>query len=175
MRNRLVSGGAAVAVGLLLSLSPAAAAGGGSDTPPYPAGPVYNSAKQKCEAKTSATDPQTLFETGRALAYAGRYEEAIETLAAAAESSHPGVFNMLGYAHRKQGRLLVALGYYEEALRLDPNHVLTREYLGEANLQMGDLAAARDQLSEIENRAGRQSAEFAELSKHIAAYEAQNG
>ncbi|MDN2579308.1 tetratricopeptide repeat protein [Aquibium sp. ELW1220] len=175
MMKILMHGAALAAVGLALSSAPAAAAGGETTTPTCPKGQVYNNAKQKCEPKTSAVDPQSLFETGRALAYAGRYDEAIETLRLAYDAKMPGVFNMLGYSYRKQGKLLVALGYYEEALRLDPNHVLTREYLGEAHLQMGDLASARDQLLEIEKRAGRSSAEFAELSKHIAAFEAQNG
>lgn len=175
MLKHILQGAALAAVGLALSSAPASAAGGETNTPTCPKGQVYNNAKQKCEPKTSAVDPQSLFETGRALAYAGRYDEAIETLRLAYDAKLPGVFNMLGYSYRKQGKLLVALGYYEEALRLDPNHVLTREYLGEAHLQMGDLAAAREQLSEIEKRAGRQSAEFAELSKHIAAFEAQNG
>jgi len=175
MLKKIMHGAALAAVGLALSSAPVSAAGGETTTPTCPKGQVYNNAKQKCEPKTSAADPQSLFETGRALAYAGRYDEAIETLRLAYDAGHPGVFNMLGYSYRKQGKLLVALGYYEEALRLDPNHVLTREYLGEAHLQMGDLAAAREQLAEIEKRAGRQSAEFAELSKHIAAFEAQNG
>lgn len=175
MLKFLMHGAALAAVGLALSSVPASAAGGETTTPTCPKGQVYNSAKQKCEPKTSAVDPQSLFETGRALAYAGRYDEAIDTLRLAYDAKLPGVFNMLGYSYRKQGKLLVALGYYEEALRLDPNHVLTREYLGEAHLQMGDLASARDQLQEIEKRAGRSSAAFAELSKHIAAFEAQNG
>lgn len=169
--------GAALAAVSMLALSgaPAWAAGGGSDTPTCPKGQVYSNSKQKCVPKTSAVDPQSLFETGRALAYAGRYDEAIDVLKLAYDAGHPGVFNMLGYSYRKQGKLLVALGYYEESLRLDANYVLTREYLGEAHLQMGDLAAAREQLGEIEKRAGRSSPEFAALSKHIADYEAKNG
>ena len=174
MLKIMVRGAALAAVGLALSSVPVSAAGGESTTPNCAKGQVYNEAKGKCEPKTSAVDPQSLFETGRALAYAGRYDEAIEILRLAYDAKHPGVFNMLGYSHRKQGRLLVALGYYEEALRLDPNHVLTREYLGEAYLQMGDIVSARGQLLEIEKRAGRSSAEHVELSRHIAAWEAAN-
>lgn len=175
MLNVLMRVATLAALGLSISTAPALAAGGETSTPTCPKGQVYNNAKQKCEPKTSAADPQSLFETGRALAYAGRYDEAIDTLNLAYDAKLPGVFNMLGYSYRKQGKLLVALGYYEEALRLDPNHVLTREYLGEAYLQMGDIASAREQLAEIERRAGRTSAEHAELSRHIAAWEASNG
>ncbi|MFN3548750.1 MAG: tetratricopeptide repeat protein [Mesorhizobium sp.] len=175
MLNFLMRGATLAAVGLAISSAPVLAAGGETNTPTCPKGQVYNSAKQKCEPKTSAVDPQSLFETGRALAYAGRYDEAIDTLKLAYDAKHPGVFNMLGYSYRKQGKMLVALGYYEEALRLDPDHVLTREYLGEAFLQMGDVASARQQLGEIEKRVGRASAEYAELARHIAAFEAANG
>ncbi len=175
MLKVLVLNATLAAFGLAIATAPVLAAGGGSDTPTCPKGQVYNGATQKCEPKTSAADPQSLFETGRALAYAGRYDEAIDTLKLAYDAKLPGVFNMLGYSHRKQGKLLVALGYYEEALRLDPDHVLTREYLGEAYLQMGDLASAREQLGEIERRAGRSSAEHAELARQIAAFEAANG
>ena len=175
MLKLFMRGARLAAVGLAISSSPLLAAGGETSTPTCPKGQVYNNAKQKCEPKTSVVDPQSLFETGRALAYAGRYDEAIETLKLAYDARHPGVFNMLGYSYRKQGKLLVALGYYEEALRLDPNHVLTREYLGEAYLQMGDVTSAREQLSEIEKRAGRSSTEHSELSRHIATWEAANG
>ncbi|RST88056.1 tetratricopeptide repeat protein [Aquibium carbonis] len=175
MHKLLTRGATLAAVGLFMSSAPVLAAGGETSTPTCPKGQVFNNAKQRCEPKTSAVDPETLFETGRALAYAGRYGEAIDMLNRAYDARNPGVFNMLGYAYRKQGKLLVALGYYEEALRLDPDHVLTRAYLGEAHLQMGDVAAAREQLGEIEKRAGRSSAEHDELAGHIAAFEASNG
>jgi hypothetical protein len=41
---------------------------------------------------------------------------------------------MLGYSHRKEGRVKVGIGYYHEALLNDPNYTLVREYLGEALL-----------------------------------------
>lgn len=166
-----------LAIVLPLAASPALAAGGGgsSDTPKCKTGEVYDTAQKKCVQKSSSLDTDTLFENGRALAYAGRYDEAISVLKLAEDRGDPRIFNMLGYSNRKQGKLLVALGYYEEALRIDPDHVLTREYLGEAHLQMGDVASAKQELGEIEKRAGRDSAEYAELSKHIAAYEAANG
>ena len=138
MLKFLMHGAALAAVGLALSSVPASAAGGETTTPTCPKGQVYNSGKQKCEPKTSAVDPQSLFETGRALAYAGRYDEAIDTLRLAYDAKLPGVFNMLGYSYRKQGKLLVALGYYEEA-GLDvgamsgfSNEIVDREFFAES-------------------------------------------
>ncbi len=66
--------------------------------------------------------------------------------------------------------MLVGLGYYEEALRNDPDYTLVREYMGEAHLQLGNVAAAREQLGEIEKRCGKDCAEYAELSAQIDAY-----
>lgn len=173
MRGFLIGGAAALT--LSLSALPALAAGGSDDTPSCKAGQVYDKDQKKCVAKSSSLDTDSLFETGRSLAYAGRYDEAIAILSLAEDRADPRVLNMLGYANRKQGRVLVGLGYYEEALRLDPDHVLTREYLGEAHLQMGDLASAREQLGEIEKRRGRDCTEYAALSKQIAAYESRKG
>ena len=138
-------------------------------------GMVWDNGQQKCVPKSSSLDTDSLFEAGRALAYAGRYDEAIGVLKLAEDRGDPGVLNMLGYANRMQGKLLVGLGYYEEALRIDPDHVLTREYLGEAHLQMGDLAAAKEQLGEIAQRCGTGCEEYAALSKKIEAFEKQHG
>ena len=101
---------------------------------------------------------------------AGRYDEAISVLTLAADKTDPRILNYLGYSHRKSGRVTVGLGYYQEALRQDPNYVLVREYLGEAHLQIGNVAAAREQLGEIEKRCGKGCKEYAELSNQIDAY-----
>ena len=73
----------------------------------------------------------------------------------AADKTDPRILNYLGYSHRKSGRVLVGLGYYREALLNDPDYTLVREYMGEAHLQLGDVAAAREQLGEIEKRCGK--------------------
>ena len=62
------------------------------------------------------------------------YDEAIKVLALAADKTDPRILNYLGYSHRKAGRVLVGLGYYQEALRNDPDYTLVREYMGEAHL-----------------------------------------
>ena len=93
--------------------------------------------------------------------------EAIKVLSLAQNKSDPRILNYLGYSHRKAGRILVGLGYYEEALRIDPNYTLVREYLGEAHLQLGDVASAKNQLSEIEKRCGTSCEEYKELAEQI--------
>ena len=151
---------------------PAIAAGGGSEssTPACASGEVWDNKTQKCVKQTGALDTDSLYETGRKLALAERYGEAITVLSLAADRGDPRVLNYLGYSHRKQGRVLVGLGYYQEALKIDPDYTLVREYMGEAFLQMGDLKSAEGQLAEIEGRCGKDCAEYAELETMIEAY-----
>lgn len=154
----------------------AAGGGGGSDPGKCKKGMIWDKVQKKCVApKQGAIDDDSIFEAGRALAYAGRYEEAISVLSLAADKSDPRILNFLGYSHRKQGRILVGLGYYEEALRIDPDYTLVREYLGEAHLQRGDLAAAREQLAEIAKRRGTASEEYVALAAAIRDFEAKKG
>lgn len=167
----------ALATTLLVSsslTSPAftAGGGGGSDTTQTcTGGKVWDKKLQKCvNPKRGELDDDSIYEAGRDLALVGRYGEAIEVLGLAADKTDPRILNYLGYAHRKAGRIAVGLGYYQEALRLDPDFTLAREYLGEAFLTIGDLASARNQLDEIEKRCGKGCREYALLADQIAAY-----
>lgn len=176
MRSKLISGLASILVTLPFLAAPALSAGGGSGgdqtSSQCKKGEVWDEQKQKCVVpQRGEIDDDSIYEAGRDLAMAGRYGEAIAVLSLAADKTDPRILNYLGYSHRKQGRVLVGLGYYEEALRVDPDYTLVREYLGEAHLQLGDVKAAREQLAEIEKRCGKGCAEFAELSEQIAAFE----
>ena len=151
---------------------PAHAAGdggsSGASAPSCPKGEVYDDARKKCVApKQGMLKDDNIYEQGRALAMAGRYDEAIAVLSLAEDKTDPRILNYLGYSHRHSGRVAVGLGYYEEALRIDPNYTLVREYLGEAHLQIGDLAGARQQLTEIEKRTGKGSREYGMLAEQI--------
>jgi len=144
---------------------------GGGNTPQCAAGKIYDKKTKKCVTqKSGAVDDDTIYWTGRGLAEKGNYEEAIKVLSLAQNKSDPKILNYLGYSHRKAGRVIVGLGYYEEALRVDPNYTLVREYLGEAHLQLGDVAAARNQLGEIEKRCGTTCDEYRELAEQIDSF-----
>lgn len=134
------------------------------------AGKVWDKKSKKCVDTQRGVDDDSLYDAGRYLAHQGRYGEAIAILSLAADKTDPRILNYLGYSHRKAGRVVVGLGYYQEALRQDPNYTLVREYLGEAYLQQGNVAAARQQLSEIEKRCGRGCREYALLAEQIDAY-----
>ena len=107
-------------------------------------GKVWDKKQQKCVTpKQGMLDDDSIYEAGRDLAMAGRYGEAIEVLGLAADKTDPRILNYLGYSHRKSGRIQVGLGYYQEALRINPDYTLVREYLGEAYIQLGDVARRR--------------------------------
>lgn len=180
MKTRLVTIAASLLIATPLAMAPAFSAGdgggsssgsGGGNTPKCAAGKIYDKKTKKCVAqRAGAVDDETIYVTGRQLAADGNYEEAIKVLSLAENKNDPRVLNYLGYSHRKAGRVLVGLGYYEEALRVDPNYTLVREYLGEAHLQLGDVAAAKGQLTEIEKRCGTGCEEYRELAEQIEAY-----
>jgi len=172
MRRMIAAGLISVFLVSPMALVPAFSAGdsGNDATPECEAGKVWDKEKGKCVPKSAALDQNDIYETGRKLALAGRYGEAIEILSLAADKSDPRILNYLGYSHRKQGRVDVGLGYYEEALKANPDYTLAREYMGEAYIQKGDLASAKGQLAEIEKRCGTSCDEYAALAKQIEAY-----
>lgn len=150
---------------LAISSAFSAGGGGGGETQDCPAGKVKKGGK--CVNQQSLLDDDSIYEAGRGLAMAGRYDEAITVLARATDKTDPRILNYLGYSHRKAGRITVGLGYYQEALRVDPNYTLVREYLGEAYLTLGDVASARDQLNEIGKRCGTGCSEYFTLAAQI--------
>ena len=178
MQTRAMKLAASVLLVLPLLAAPALTAGGGgggggggepSNT--CPKGKVYDNKTKKCvDAQRGAVDDDSLYAAGRYLAEQGRYGEAITILSLAADKTDPRILNYLGYSHRKAGRVNVGLGYYQEALRHDPDYTLVREYMGEAYLQIGKVDAAREQLAEIEKRCGKGCDEYAELARQIDAY-----
>ncbi len=141
-------------------------------TPKCKKGKIWSKKRKKCVIikKSSLVDDEDIYQTGRDLAIRGRYNDAIQVLSFAYDKSDPRILNYLGYAHRKAGRVDVGIGYYKEALEVDPDYTLVREYMGEAFLQKGDLASAKQQLDEIKNRCGIQCAEYAILADQISKF-----
>ncbi|MCO5065169.1 MAG: tetratricopeptide repeat protein [Rhizobiaceae bacterium] len=165
-----------MALPLLTSASMAAGEGGGGSNPTVSQckkGEVWDKKKQKCvKAQRGATDDESIYEAGRDLANAERYQEAIDILELAANPNDPRILNYLGYSNRKLGHVELGLKYYQAALAEKPDYTLVREYLGEAHLQMGNLPAAKEQLAEIERLCGGTSCEeYRDLAEEIEAFE----
>ena len=107
------------------------------------------------------------------LAKLGHYERAVDLLHAVKNQNDPRVLNYLGYSYRKMGHLEKGIVYYTKALKIDPNFVLAREYLGEGYASDGQIEKAEEQLAEIEKRCGTGCNEYQQLAEVITA--ARNG
>ena len=80
------------------------------------------------------------------------------------------MLNSIGYSTRKLGNVDKGIDYYRQALAIDPNFTKARQYLGEAYLQKGDVAKAKEQLMEIADRCGGPCDDYEFLVKAIAAH-----
>ena len=164
---------AAAIVVTVAGIGAAFAAGGAHSDPVKPAhvcqtGYVYSEKSNKC-VKVSAglVDQKELFQQGRALAKAGHYRQALVVLAAA-DQKDSMVLTMIGYSKRKQGNWDEGVGYYHQALAINPNNANTREYLGEAWLTKGRADLAKAELIKIAAIAGKDSEQYEDLAKAIA-------
>ena len=80
------------------------------------------------------------------------YDKAIVKLkeAEAAAKKDADIQNLLGFAHRKSGKLDEAAKYYKSALALDTKHKGALEYQGELFLMLGDKASAEKNLQKLD-------------------------
>lgn len=87
------------------------------------------------------------------------------------------VHNLLGYTYRKRPSPDMAKAYehYGIALKIDPDHKGTHEYIGEAYLQDRRLPEAEQHLAALQRICGGTSCEeYQDLAKAIADYKARN-
>jgi tetratricopeptide (TPR) repeat protein len=131
-------------------------------------GEVWSKNKKKCVKATSGVLPdEELYEQGHGLAKAGHYAWALEVLGAITDKNDPKVLNYIGYSHRKMGDFETGMAYYHQALALNPDFVLAREYLGEGYAASGQVELAKLQLAEIEKRCGTTCEEYQDLAEEI--------
>jgi tetratricopeptide (TPR) repeat protein len=160
--------------GMLLAGTAAYAAsdGGSSDsgtqTPTCKTGYVWNENNGRCEpAKSSSLDDNSLYQQGRDLALAGRYEQALTALNAI-KRPDAMTLTMIGYSERKLGNHEQALDYYAKALALEPDNINTHEYLGEAYVEQGHIDLAQAELLKIKAVAGTDTEQYRDLEAAIA-------
>lgn len=166
----------------LVAISAAAfAAGSGSsggtsgNTTPPPSthgckkGEVWDKQTQKClKGKAGLLPDEELYQQGRALAKDGQYDWALQVLALAQNQNDPRILNYEGYSNRKAGRIEIGISYYRQALAINPNFVLAREYLGEGYVAAGRTDLAKAELAEIATRCGIGCEEYKDLSQAIS-------
>lgn len=100
-----------------------------------------------------------------------RFKKALDRAlrATEADTAYHEAWNLVGYCSRKLGKLDASLAAYARCLRLKPDYVAAREYLGEAHLEMGNLEKAKEQLAHLERMGAELPA--ATLRAAVEAYE----
>jgi predicted Zn-dependent protease len=165
----------AAAVGLgLIVVSPETTLAVG-DTPPPPKPKPKSKPKPKPAPKQGSLTDDQIYSLGYWQAKDGKYAAALETLRAAANPADPRIETMIGFSLRKLGRLDEAMGAYQRVLAAYPDRTTTRQYLGEAYLQMGEAAKAKEQLAEIAKRCGTACEDYQLLAEEIAKFERRPG
>jgi len=92
-------------------------------------------------------------------------QQAVQT-----DSTYYEAWNLVGYSSRNLKNYDGAVAAYSKALAIKPDYAPAREYLGEAYLEMGQIAKAREQLAMLVKLDA--TAEQSDLKTAIAAYEA---
>jgi tetratricopeptide (TPR) repeat protein len=153
---------------LLLSSSAFAADTGNTTAPPpeCPAGQVWNSEQAKCVEKSSSLPDKDLIATGRQLAKAGKYYDALAVLGLVKQKD-PVALTYIGYSLRKSGQTEEAIGFYHQALAIDPDNADTREYLGEGYVASGRVDLAQAELAKIGAICGTGCEQYGLLSDAI--------
>ena len=120
-------------------------------------------------------DPQ--YTAGVRAIEAKKYAEAIPLLQGVVNRNQANVdaYNWLAYATRQNGDPAKAIGIYQQALSLDPKHRGAHEYIGEAYLQLNDLASAKEHLATLDKLCFLPCSEYSDLKKAIQEYEKKAG
>ena len=84
--------------------------------------------------------------------------------------------NLYAFSMRKgpNPQMDLVFRHYNEALRLNPQHLAAREYLGEAYLMTGNVAKAKDLLAELDRLCKAGCEEQAALKREITLFERQH-
>lgn len=128
-------------------------------------GKVWDEKKAKCvEAQSGALSDDDIYKAARELAYDGQYSNALHVLDAAANQNDPRILNYKGFSLRKSGHYEQGMVYYQAALKINPDYILARSYMGQAMLAEGDFIGAREQLIQIADRGGKDTWAYTALN-----------
>lgn len=177
--SALIAGAALMALALpvatVVTSGPALAVGSSTTKPADPCEGMTGKKLKDCRKKNPLPqnmDDETIYYYAVSMAKdEGDYAGAKALLLTAKNQDDPRILTYIGYTTRKLGDVEGGMVYYAKALAIDPNAVNTREYLGEAYLQQGNLAAAKGELEQIAQRCGTTCESYLELRDQIAAYE----
>jgi cytochrome c-type biogenesis protein CcmH/NrfG len=127
------------------------------------------------EKKGATADP---LESGRAAIARQDWTGAQALLRAAVvrQPQNADAHNLYAYSMRKgpSPAMDLVFRHYNEALRINPQHLAAREYLGEAYLMTGNVAKAKELLAELDRLCKAGCVEQAELKRAISTFERQH-
>jgi len=126
------------------------------------------------DSTPAKSDPVWLTEA-RASIKADKYDQAIQQLQAANETSSADWNNLLGYSLRKKQPpdLVGAEKYYQAALKIDPNHRGALEYYGKLKLMNNDLPGAEALLARLDKACTFGCEEYSDLKGAVQKYKAK--
>ena len=124
------------------------------------------------ESDWAQLDPD--FAAGKRALVAENWNGAIAALKLAflRDPRNADIQNYIGYAYRRLGESGPAMGYYQQALILNPRHRGAREHLGELYLVLGEPAKAEEHLAALKEICLIPCDEVADLERATAAYKA---
>jgi len=160
--------GALAALFSLGAIPAFAADTGGQAAPTCAKGEVWSEKAKKCVKASSELPDSDLIQGGRALAKAGRYDEALDALSLV-RGRDAVALTYVGYSLRKSGRVDEGIAAYHQALAVDPNNAQTREYLGEGYVATGRIDLAQAELVKVEAICGTGCEPYLELAEAISA------
>ncbi|MEO8151787.1 MAG: hypothetical protein ABI605_01870 [Rhizobacter sp.] len=125
-------------------------------------------------AADTAPAPADKLAGARAQIAAKNWSGAIDELKRVNDTASADWNNLMGYSLRKSKTpdLAGSEKFYNDALRIDPNHRGTLEYSGELYLMKGDLPMAEKRLAALDKACTLPCAEYTELKNAIARYKA---
>jgi Flp pilus assembly protein TadD len=106
---------------------------------------------------------------------AEKYDQAIQQLQAANETSSADWNNLLGYSLRKKQPpdLVGAEKYYQAALKIDPEHRGALEYYGKLKLINNDLPGAEALLARLDKVCTFGCEEYSDLKEAVKKYKSK--
>jgi Flp pilus assembly protein TadD len=125
-------------------------------------------------APPTKSDPTWLTQA-RASIKSEKYNQAIQELQAANETSSADWNNLLGYSLRKKQPpdLVGAEKYYQAALKIDPNHRGALEYYGKLKLINNDLPGAEVLLARLDKACTFGCEEYSDLKEAVQKYKSK--
>jgi Flp pilus assembly protein TadD len=137
------------------------------DTPPALAPQPESSGTVAATAPEA--QPADRFFLARDLILAGKYQVGLTAMQALDKGDNADVAAYVGLAYNKLGRASDAKTWYEKALAIDPNHVLSMAYYGMLRAEQGDVSSAQGYLDKIKAVCGGTGCyEYAALQAVIA-------